>query len=685
MTNKLGRYELLEEIGRGGFAIVYRARDAELGRLVALKELKPILLQDGEWVERFRREARAIARLDHPNITPIYDVGEIGTRLFLVMRLVEGPSLEGLIAKQGRLAWPEVISIITPIAAGLDYAHAQGILHRDLKPANILIDPERGPMLTDFGLAKLAGENSTSLTANRSVIGTPHYIAPEVWGGAAATPQTDIYALACIICEMLTGEKAFQGDSAPAVMMAHFRPVATPTVWPEAAPAGSVEVISRALAHQPAERYATARELARALAALTENQKRTSGQGLSSFQPDMKPSGRVPAASPAGRGAQDKPDVPAQDETTAIDSDQLIVAKMNLSDSADEIEIEISEDYASQDHSLDNWRNFLNHVGPYVIIIGALAVINFITDPGGYLWFLWPAMAWGVGLAIHFIHVVLEDLRSVTGKWHDFLVHFGVYAVVIGFLIGIYVRTDFGGYPWFIWPAMGWGIGVAIHLWSTMLSRGGQREAKSEGHVAKAQRKESKQAKKAQARSKTGPNPTLQTHLERAQTYKAQIESLIQASSDRNIHRRLRDLAAQIDVWIEAIKALSQRVERFQRDGLIQHDLETVPQSISKLEAQVAAETDAATRAELERTLQSYKNQLAALNRLQNMMKRAEIKIESTLSALGTIYSQLLIGQSTDQVADYGRLSTEIDEEVRVLQDQVDALAEVRLGDVEGG
>jgi serine/threonine protein kinase len=659
MTNRLGRYEILGEIGRGGFAIVYRARDTELDRLVALKELKPILLQDSEWVERFRREARAIARLDHPNIVPIYDVGEIETRLFLVMRLVEGPSLEELIAKQGRLTWSEVVSIITPIAAGLDYAHAQGILHRDLKPGNILSDPERGPMLTDFGLAKLAGESSTSLTANRSVVGTPHYIAPEIWGGDKATPQTDIYALACIVCEMLTGEKVFKGDTAPAVMMAHFRPVALPQGWPEEAPAGSVEVVARALANKPGDRYATAGELARAMAALTKIQK--------------------------GRPDRDKDlqDVPAPVEAVAIDSGQLTAAKMNLSDSADEVEVEISGHYAGRDQSSDNWRNFLNHLGPYVIVIGALALINIITNPGGYLWFLWPAMAWGVGLAIHLLHVILEDFKSVTGKWHDFLTHFGVYAVVIGFLIGIYLRTSPGGYPWFIWPAMGWGIGVAIHLWSTMVSRSDRPEVKAERRAAKARRKEQKRAKKAQERSKTETNTTLQVHLERAQTYKAQIETLIRSSSDRNIHVRLRDLATQIDAWIEAIKALSRRVEHFQRDSLIQHDLETVPQSITKLEAQVAAETDAATRAELERTLQSYKNQLAALSRLQNMMKRAEIKIESTLSALGTIYSQLLIGQSTDQVADYGRLSSEINEEVRVLQDQLDALAEVKLGELD--
>ncbi len=268
MTGKLGRYEILEEIGQGGFAIVYRVRDMELERLVALKELRPILLQDTSWARRFRREARAIARLDHPHIVTIYDVGEVEGRLFIVMRLVDGPSLEELIATQGRFPWPEAVEIITAVAEGLDYAHAQGVLHRDLKPANILMDPERGPMLTDFGLAKLAGESSMSMSASGSVVGTPHYIAPEVWEGQSTTPQSDIYALGCILHEILTGEKIFKGETPPAVMMAHFRPLTLPQEWPEGVPSGVADVLKTALARQPTGRYTTAGKMVKTLATL---------------------------------------------------------------------------------------------------------------------------------------------------------------------------------------------------------------------------------------------------------------------------------------------------------------------------------------------------------------------------------------------------------------------------------
>jgi len=274
MAEKLGRYEILEEIGQGGFAIVHRGRDATLDRIVALKELRSILLNDAQWVRRFRREARTIARLDHPHIVTIHDVYETDNRLCLVMRLVNGPSLEQLIAQRGPLPWSEIIEIMTAITNGLDYAHTQGILHRDLKPANILIDPERGPMLTDFGLAKLAGESSTSFTAGGGVVGTPHYIAPEVWEGRGTTAQSDIYALGCILYEMITGEKVFKGETPPAVMMAHFKPLELPDSWPGDVPAGVTPVLRKTLAHTPAERYRSATALAQALLAL-QNGKTT--------------------------------------------------------------------------------------------------------------------------------------------------------------------------------------------------------------------------------------------------------------------------------------------------------------------------------------------------------------------------------------------------------------------------
>lgn len=263
---QLGRYELLKQIGRGGFATVYQARDKELDRLVALKALSRRLLVDTEWIKRFRREAQLIAHLDHPHVVPIYDVGQAEGRHFIVMRLIDGPSLADRLVEQGPFTWAEAMEVMTAVAEGLDYAHRRGILHRDLKPANILLDPQRGPLLSDFGLSKLAGSNSVS--RSNEVVGTAFYIAPELWDGQPATPQADIYALGCILSEMVTGQKLFAGETPSSVMRAHFEPLRLPSSWPNGTPAGLDRVLTNVLAKDPEQRYRSAAGLIEALATL---------------------------------------------------------------------------------------------------------------------------------------------------------------------------------------------------------------------------------------------------------------------------------------------------------------------------------------------------------------------------------------------------------------------------------
>jgi hypothetical protein len=233
MTEKQGRYEILAEIGQGGFATVYRAKDPDLDRLVALKVLRPGLLQNQDSARRFKQEARTIARLDHPRIVTIFELGQTAQQLFIAMRLIEGASLDVRLSTEGLLTWSEV----------------------------------RGAVLSDFGLAKLVGEADSSFTAAGGILGTPDYIAPEVWEGQGASAQADIYALGCILYEVITGEKLFQGDSPPAVMMAHIRPLALPQSWPEDVPATVAQVLEKALAKDPAERYATAGQMVQALQA----------------------------------------------------------------------------------------------------------------------------------------------------------------------------------------------------------------------------------------------------------------------------------------------------------------------------------------------------------------------------------------------------------------------------------
>jgi hypothetical protein len=343
------------------------------------------------------------------------------------------------------------------------------------------------------------------------------------------------------------------------------------------------------------------------------------------------------------------------------------------------------------------WRGFVGHLGAYVVVIGALAMINLITSSDEF-WFKWPAMGWGVGLAFHFLSLSLSTVKNVSGRWRNFLAHLGSYAIIITMLATINFFT-FGdsGTLWFLFPALGWGAGLALHFLGLLLSGSKQAEAEQQEqqerplereepqHHADSTRTKGKEKKRPRRVeypliSKGQTTSPIQAHLNKALAYQAQIESLIEATANPNARARLQDLAGEVSEWVQAIEDLVRRIDDFQGNSLIRQDLEAVPQAITKLEAQLANETDSDVQVQLERTLNNRRNQLTALERLQNTMKRAEIQIESTLSALGTIYSQLLTGESTDHVADYSRLSAEVDEEVRLLQDRLEALEEVKLG-----
>ena len=254
----LGRYTIRAEIGRGGFATVYQALDASLDREVALKVLHPQMSADRTFVERFRKEARTLASLRHPHIITIYEVSEVEGRLFIAMELAHGSSLAQAITDRKRFAWTDTLAVLKPVSEALDYAHGQGVVHRDLKPANILLDAERGSLLTDFGFARLLSDSSASMSLSGGILGTPAYIAPEVWELDTATPPADIYALGCIAYEMLTGDVLFTGKTPMQSMRAHDRGPQFPTTWPADVPPNVDAVLQVALARQPASRYSNA-------------------------------------------------------------------------------------------------------------------------------------------------------------------------------------------------------------------------------------------------------------------------------------------------------------------------------------------------------------------------------------------------------------------------------------------
>ncbi|MFD0360280.1 serine/threonine-protein kinase [Nocardia sp. GCM10030253] len=255
-----GRYRLLALLGAGGMGQVYRAYDTGTDRVVALKVLPPQYAHDAVYRERFRREAQAAARLSEPHIIPIHDYGEIDGRLFLDMRLVEGTDLAALAAR-GPMERTAAVAYIGQIASALDAAHRAGLVHRDVKPSNVLITPEDFAYLIDFGIAR--GTDDTGLTTTGAAIGTFAYMAPERLTDGDYDARSDVYALACVLYECLTGSKPFPGDSVERQIAAHLTaPPPRPSTSVMNVPAAFDEVIVRGMAKNPADRYPSAGALA---------------------------------------------------------------------------------------------------------------------------------------------------------------------------------------------------------------------------------------------------------------------------------------------------------------------------------------------------------------------------------------------------------------------------------------
>ncbi|MBW0119073.1 serine/threonine protein kinase, partial [Pseudonocardia sp. KRD-169] len=268
-----GPYRLEELLGRGGMGEVHRAHDTVRGRTVALKRLLPGLGQDHDFRERFRRESQLVARLREGHVIPIHDFGEIDGRLYIDMRLVEGTDLGTVLARSGPLSPERAVRIIGQVARALDAAHADGLVHRDVKPSNILLSDglpdDDYAYLVDFGIVGSAETTGDRLTATGTAIGTLEYMAPERFLGDGGDRRVDVYALGCVLHEMLTGARPFAGTG-PALMWAHAHtPPPLPSQVRPGVPAGLDAVVAGALAKDPADRVPTAGEVAaRARAAL---------------------------------------------------------------------------------------------------------------------------------------------------------------------------------------------------------------------------------------------------------------------------------------------------------------------------------------------------------------------------------------------------------------------------------
>ncbi len=269
----LGRYHLEALLGAGGMGQVYRARDPGLDRQVAVKVLAATLAQESGYLERFQREARAAGKLSHPNIVPVYDVGEQDGLMYLVMQLVPGGTLREYLARRGALPLGEAISILEQVASALQHAHERGLIHRDVKPANILMSSDGRALLADFGIVRVTQNNETALTRMGAFVGSPEYAAPEMVLGQSADQRVDIYALGVMAYQMLAGRLPFTGLNPMALLVQHAQeqPPSPRSFNPAISPAVEA-VILKAMAKAPAARYQSAIEMVQALKAATGGQ-----------------------------------------------------------------------------------------------------------------------------------------------------------------------------------------------------------------------------------------------------------------------------------------------------------------------------------------------------------------------------------------------------------------------------
>ena len=397
MTNTLGKYELLEKLGEGGFGTVYRAREISLDVIRAVKILHPNLVNSPEFIQRFRREGRITARLDHPHIVPIYELGEEQGYYYLSMKYLPGGSLKDWLTQHGRLSFEQSITITRQVADALDYAQnePEKLIHRDLKPGNILFerlpdDPKGLSIrLSDFGFAKaLASADSNSLSASGGLLGTPAYIAPEIWDDQPASPASDQYSLACVLYEMLTGQMLFTGSTPIALMKNVAAGPKFPETWPPGVPADVSGVLRRALAGLPEERYATAFTFSANIAKLP----------LNSQKAELERNAQTEAAERAAREQAEK-------ERAEVESREKAARE--------KAEREITEKVTREQANPEDARDEESHKNPEKI-----RVADEATKLTGWGKIFWIAIVWAIISSIRIpIDYPLGDVLSgvVTG------------------------------------------------------------------------------------------------------------------------------------------------------------------------------------------------------------------------------------------------------------------------------
>ena len=387
-------YTVVGQVGAGGMATVYKAWHERLDRHVALKLLHPSFVQDDGFLERFEREARIVARLDHPHIVPVYDYAEHNGIPFIVMKYIEGGTLKRRLIKRG-ITLDEILRMMTQLADALTYAHEKAVLHRDIKPSNILIDEGGLAYLTDFGLARIA-EVGDSTISHDMMLGTPHYISPEqAKGERDLTPATDVYAFGIILFELLAGAVPFSGDTPYAIVHEHiYTPPPRPSALNPELTAAVDAVLLKALAKIPEQRYQSASAL------MADFKRALAESGVTHLPPD--------------RGATERDRAWSREDLTA-EAEQIRELAYGMREKLNANKAKRKQKERSRDEDIRKRveqkfrarRGFLIHLIAYLAVFGIAALdllLGAWSGPNAFLDILAPAQLWGLGLSLHFVH-----------------------------------------------------------------------------------------------------------------------------------------------------------------------------------------------------------------------------------------------------------------------------------------
>lgn len=631
----LGQYKIIEQIGEGGMATVFRAYQPGLNREVAVKVLPPYVAKKPGFSDRFMREAQAIGNLNHPNILPVHDSGQDKEYSYIVMRYVPNArTLAHLMAE--KLAPEKMVQHISQIAAALDHAHRAGIIHRDVKPSNILMDGD-WVLLSDFGLAKMV-EMSSELTGTGVGVGTPSYMSPEQAKGEKLDHRTDIYSLGIILFEMLTGQVPHKAETPLATVIKRINePLPRPRSLNPDIP-GNVELILlKALATNPADRFASAGEMASALRQAFEP-----AHTAPAIREDELPAVPRPQqqANRWDRLAEPVP-VAAPGSQSPQPAEYIIIGLLGLvglcAFSGIFLALMTTSDTGESNAPLAPACIGLTLAG--MTSAGMLWLRN--RQQSASAWLALGLVAWFVGLNI----LGWGGFAALNPNEDNFVENLG-FSLALCFIPGGVLTL----------------LGLGFY-----------------GYDHRRNRQMSPAIVGAAASS--GPGRERAEKLKRAVEYSSHINRLIKQKKGTPMAGQLAPLAPKLNQWEARLRQLVQRLDSFETNTVIQRDLRETPAAIDRLRAQLAAEANPHMRAEMQETLARFQQHQQQLNSLVTLMRRTELDIDETLAAIGAIYSQLqLLGAKDIDNQRAKRLSADVEEQNQHLNDLLAAMEEVYEG-----